>query len=77
MKPFRRMAELAMAALLVVALLSSSALAEGAQGSAAPALKAGRWYSPGNAVRLLTVKVSKDALLTASCAISSHALRDT
>ena len=66
MKPFRRMAALAMAALLVVALLSGSALAEGAQGSAAPALKAGRWYSPGNAARLLTVKVSKDALLTAS-----------
>jgi len=66
MKPFCRMAALAMAALLVVALLSGSALAEGAQGSAAPALKAGRWYSPGNAVRLLTVKVSKDALLTAS-----------
>ncbi len=66
MKSVRRMGALVMAALLVVALLSGSALAESTQSNDVSTLKTGTWYSPDSTTRLYRVKVSKDSLLTAN-----------
>lgn len=66
MKSIRRMTALTMAVLIVVILLGASALAAGTQSSDISTLKPGKWYSTVSGSNLLSVKVSKDSLLTAN-----------
>lgn len=64
MESVRRRTALAMAVLLVVALMSASALAEGTRSNAPSTLKPGKWYATSGTTTLLSVKFSKDAVLT-------------